>query len=100
MAKPHPAAALLLLFLLLTSSFSYARPFNSFNLALPSDRVLPVEEYPAGHMSPSHRMEVADKIPLPGMRVGRKYGAMVLNMLPKGSVPPSGPSKGSNYIKN
>ncbi|PNX57536.1 hypothetical protein L195_g058744, partial [Trifolium pratense] len=28
------------------------------------------------------------------------YGPLILNMLPKGKVPPSGPSKGTNNLNN
>ncbi|KAG4392836.1 hypothetical protein AAZX31_04G202400 [Glycine max] len=77
MAK-HLAAMLLLVFLLLTSSTSTSADNNfaatepSLNLALPSDRRV----------------------------AGGKYGPMILNMLPKGPVPPSGPSKGTNNLNN
>ncbi|KAA8533985.1 hypothetical protein F0562_031502 [Nyssa sinensis] len=33
-------------------------------------------------------------------RLSGKYGRLVLNMLPKGPQPPSGPSKGGNNINN
>ncbi|KAL2339465.1 hypothetical protein Fmac_007405 [Flemingia macrophylla] len=74
----HHLVTVLLLFLLLTSSSATARPLN---LALPSDTVAPPEE---GHL------RVA----------GKKFGPLVLNMLPKGPVPPSGPSKGTNGLNN
>lgn len=48
------------------------------------DRVMPCDE--ASH----HR---------PRMVRGR-YGALVLNVLPKGTTPPSGPSKGTNNLNN
>lgn len=93
--KHHQYAAVLLVFLfLLSSSPSSARLLN--NIALPS------QEEPAGHVSPcDHMSVVAGKLPSPGMKVaGGKYGALILNMLPKGTVPPSGPSKGTNNINN
>ncbi|RDX93549.1 hypothetical protein CR513_24175, partial [Mucuna pruriens] len=101
-ANHRHLAAVMLVFLLLTSwwSSSSARPLN---LALPSDRVVPPEdEEPAGHVSTCRgHVRVAGKLPLPGTRLaGGKYGPLVLNMLPKGPVPPSGPSKGINSINN
>lgn len=94
--KHHQYAAVLLMFLfLLSSSPSSARLLD---IALPS------QEEPAGHVSPCDHMRVvaaAGKLPSPGMRVaGGKYGPLILNMLPKGTVPPSGPSKGTNNSNN
>ncbi|TKY73934.1 hypothetical protein E2542_SST02693 [Spatholobus suberectus] len=119
MANPHAngrrrhLAAVLLVFLLLTSSsarplndyFSHAATEPTLNLSLPSDRVVvvvpPEEEVPAGHVSTCGHGRVAGKLPLPGTRLaGGKYGPLILNMLPKGPVPPSGPSKGTNSINN
>nr|KYP39433.1 hypothetical protein KK1_039268 [Cajanus cajan] len=105
----HHLATLLLLFLLLTTtSSSLARPFNTnylglaateptLNLALPSDRVVapPEEDHPPPHVSPCGHLRVAGK-----KLGGAKYGPLVLNMLPKGPVPPSGPSKGTNDFNN
>ncbi|WJX34517.1 hypothetical protein P8452_22624 [Trifolium repens] len=86
----HLAATLLvsLLILLSLSSISSARPLNDFshlattssNLALPTDRTaMPEKE---GHVS------------------GVYYGPLILNMLPKGKITPSGPSKGTNNLNN
>ncbi|KAF5201568.1 hypothetical protein FRX31_008850 [Thalictrum thalictroides] len=36
----------------------------------------------------------------PDEKISGKYGSIVLNLLPKGTVPPSGPSKGSNSIND
>lgn len=94
-------AAVLLVFLILISSSSLsssARLLNDFNLALPSDTAVPEkEEITAGHG------RVTGKLPSPPvMRIrGGKYRPiMILNMLPKGTVPSSGPSKRSNNINN
>jgi hypothetical protein len=85
----HLAATLSLLILLSLSSISSsARPLNDFshlatttsNLALPSDRTATPEK--EGHVS------------------GVYYGPLILNMLPKGKVTPSGPSKGTNNLNN
>ncbi|KAJ1384721.1 hypothetical protein SESBI_42283 [Sesbania bispinosa] len=108
MANHNHLAAVLLLFLFVISPSSAARPFNihfnlpstepTLNLALPTDRV---EQPAGGHVSPCDHMRVAGKLPSPGMRLGGgKYGPMILNMLPKGKVPPSGPSKGTNNLNN
>lgn len=35
-----------------------------------------------------------------GAAAAAKYGPLVLNLLPKGTKPPSGPSKGTNELKN
>ncbi|KAF7830873.1 hypothetical protein G2W53_013206 [Senna tora] len=87
-------AWVLLVVLLLTPSFSSARLLNDdFNtvLVLPG-RVLPCH----------HHAEAAGRIGAsPAKRVvAGKYGPLVLNMLPKGTVPPSGPSKGTNNVNN
>ncbi|KAK7410815.1 hypothetical protein VNO78_01950 [Psophocarpus tetragonolobus] len=91
-------AAMLLAFLLMTPSMG--RPLNddnylrlgasedAFNLALPSDRA--EEGVKPGHVSRCGEMRVARG----------KYGALILNMLPKGPVPPSAPSKGTNNLNN
>ncbi|KAL9313773.1 hypothetical protein ACSQ67_019225 [Phaseolus vulgaris] len=115
MAKPQAnhlhLASILLLFLLLTSSTpSSARPFTgsyfslgpthaTFNLALPSERLV-LPETP-GRVSACAHMRVAGKQPFPVTRLaGVKHKPLVLNMLPKGPVPPSGPSKGINNLNN
>lgn len=102
-ANHHHLAAFLFVSLLLISSStpSSSRPLN---LALPSDRVVAPpaeEEEPTGHVSACGHKRVVGKLPLPGTRLGGgKYGSLVLNMLPKGPVPPSGPSKGTNNLNN
>ncbi|KAK7353536.1 hypothetical protein VNO80_18985 [Phaseolus coccineus] len=116
MTKPqanhrHLASIPLLLFLLLTSSTSSsARPFtdsyfslaathNTLNLALPSERLV-LPDTP-GRVSACAHMRVAGKQPFPVSRVAAvKHTQLVLNMLPKGPVPPSGPSKGINNLNN
>ncbi|KAK7282431.1 hypothetical protein RIF29_11186 [Crotalaria pallida] len=92
----HHHAVLLLVFLfLISSSSSYARLLN---IALPREGVvLKEKEEQAGHVLPCEHMvvDVARK-----RLSGGKYGRLILNMLPKGTVPPSGPSKGINNINN
>ncbi|KAL5075328.1 hypothetical protein RYX36_014312 [Vicia faba] len=90
------AATLLLslLILLISSSSSSARPLNDFsqlaatsNLELPSDRVVVMRPEKKGHVS----------VVACG---GKVHGPFILNMLPKGTVPPSAPSKRHNNINN
>ncbi|KAE9604110.1 hypothetical protein Lal_00001615 [Lupinus albus] len=82
------ALLLVLLFLLLILSSSYARLLNgdnshattktTLNIAFPNNGVfLKQKKKPYGHVSP-----------------------LILNMLPKGKVPPSGPSKRINNFNN
>ncbi|CAK8567781.1 unnamed protein product [Lathyrus sativus] len=94
MVNPHrnqylATTLLLSLLILLISSSSSARPLNDFsqlsatsNLELPSDRVVMMPEK-KGHVC--------------GGKVNRP---LILNMLPKGTVPPSAPSKRHNNINN
>ncbi|CAL5204225.1 unnamed protein product [Lathyrus oleraceus] len=93
--QQHLAATLLLLSLLilLISSSSFARPLNDFNqlsatsnLELPSDRAVMKPE------KKGHVLVVACG--------GKVNGPLILNMLPKGPVPPSAPSKGINNLNN
>ncbi|CAL5204226.1 unnamed protein product [Lathyrus oleraceus] len=93
--QQHLAATLLLLSLLilLISSSSSARPLNDFgqlsassNLELPSDRLV---------MKPEKKGQVS--VAACG---GQVNGPLILNMLPKGVVPPSAPSKRHNNINN
>lgn len=82
-----------------------------FNLALPSDNVIdaspenPSEKDESRHVNVPCEMESnknKDKNSdvKVGARLAGKYGPTLLNMLPKGSVPNSGPSKGSNDIND
>ncbi|WVZ19604.1 hypothetical protein V8G54_006926 [Vigna mungo] len=92
-------ASMLLVFLLLITSS--ARPLSdpTVNLALPSDRVV-LPETP-GRVSTCTHMRVAGKQPFPVTKLaGGKHVSLVLNMLPKGPVPPSAPSKGINNLNN
>lgn len=89
----HLAVALLILLSLISSSSS-ARPLNDFsqlaetsNIALPSERAMPEEK--EGHISVVRERGGA-----------KSYGPLILNMLPKGKVPSSGPSKGTNNLNN
>lgn len=116
----HHLAVVLLAFVLLMITSSASRPLNdfssnlaatepTFNLALPTDGVVMPEEEKikeepaaAGHVSSPcdhHMMRLAGS----STSGGRKYkgtGALILNMLPKGKIPPSGPSKGTNDLNN
>ncbi|KAK4277731.1 hypothetical protein QN277_015683 [Acacia crassicarpa] len=94
MAKRVLASVLLfVLILTICASFSSARLFNGVNFPAPVSLVLPS----AGRV-PSSEMRLRS-LALP--RRARKYGPLVLNMLPKGSnVPNSGPSKGINGVNN
>lgn len=92
-------ASMLLVFLLLI--ISSARPLSdpTVNLALPSDRVV-LPETP-GRVSTCAHMRVAGKQPFPVTRLaGGKHVPLVLNMLPKGPVPPSAPSHGINNLND
>ncbi|KAJ8771055.1 hypothetical protein K2173_023380 [Erythroxylum novogranatense] len=115
MAKPVLIKPVLFPFLVMISllfSYSSARVLllhnhllhnsASLNLALPSDIVLEASENPwelkdsGNHVSPSD-MEPEK---MSGSRISGKYGPMFLSMLPKGTIPPSGPSGGTNSLNN
>uniref|UniRef100_A0A5B7CB11 Uncharacterized protein n=1 Tax=Davidia involucrata TaxID=16924 RepID=A0A5B7CB11_DAVIN len=113
MAKPiklyHLTATTIFFFLIISQSSSSARPLNGFypnslaatepalNLALPGDNGA---SPPEKDSSLPCEMDSSTEILAP-KRLGGKYGLpLVLNMLPKGPAPPSGPSKGTNNIKN
>ncbi|CAJ2641702.1 unnamed protein product [Trifolium pratense] len=94
----HLRLAATLLILLSLSSLSSARPLNDFshlpatsNLALPSDRTA---------MMPEKEGHVSGVLEIRGGGKAAAYGPLILNMLPKGKVPPSGPSKGTNNLNN
>ncbi|XVE86037.1 hypothetical protein DITRI_Ditri18aG0004200 [Diplodiscus trichospermus] len=55
---------------------------------------------PCDHMVPIKNSHVGSLIRSPTPRLAGKYGPMILGMLPKGGVPSSGPSKGTNDIRN
>ncbi|XVF24320.1 hypothetical protein REPUB_Repub13aG0117600 [Reevesia pubescens] len=106
------------LFIFTSSSLSSARLLHDFvsnglpatddqptlNLALPVhdfDKYLEqvVDPKPCDHMIPikdSHGHVGTLRSP----RLAGKYGPMILNMLPKGPVTSSGPSKGTDDVKN
>lgn len=125
MAKP----LLILLFIVLLShsSLSSARPLLDFalqaidngepaaaaySLALPRDKVNSLEKeddanngevskVPCHCKAPETNMKNSDKeISALSQRISAKYRPLLLNILPKGTVPPSGPSKGKNDVKN
>ncbi|KAG2730628.1 hypothetical protein I3843_01G297200 [Carya illinoinensis] len=120
--KPHlliPSSFLLITFLVLSfSSSSSARLLNivlinppadeqaDMNLQLPGDNVFlgfPLKKE-SRHVLPCHgnRMESSNsKRSFPATpKLTGKYGPMVLSMLPKGPLPPSGPSKRINDSNN
>ncbi|KAE9587306.1 hypothetical protein Lal_00004497 [Lupinus albus] len=102
-------AVLLLVFLfLISSSSSSARLLNgvisvistdpTLNIALPKEK-----EELAGHVLSCDHMVVVvtGEVQSPEINLsGEKYGPLILNMLPKGKVPSSGPSKRINNVKN
>ncbi|XVF81942.1 hypothetical protein PTKIN_Ptkin16aG0002800 [Pterospermum kingtungense] len=110
--KTHRLVLVLFFFILASNSLmSSARltPMDpSFNvLALPLHHrkseqdpkpqvVLPCHHH---HMVPTKNSHVRI-IRHPSPRLVGKYGPMILSMLPRGPVPSSGPSKGTNDIKN
>ncbi|KAJ8763998.1 hypothetical protein K2173_004870 [Erythroxylum novogranatense] len=75
----------------------------SLNLELPGENVedMSVELKDSEKHTSACDMEFtekpASKIP---SGISRRYGPMILNMLPKGAIPSSGPSKGTNSINN
>ncbi|OMO89995.1 hypothetical protein COLO4_19449 [Corchorus olitorius] len=123
MAKTQQQLTATLFFLIIftTTSLSSARLLNDFvshglaateptlNLALPlvdvNDEPVTTEEQqehkpavlPCDHMVPIKNSHVVLRRP---PRLAGKYGPMILSMLPKGPVPSSGPSKGTNDVKN
>jgi hypothetical protein len=114
--KPlHLATMLLFAFLIISSSS--ARPLNvpqnlaagepALYLALPADSTVvvafPLEKDGSSRAVFPCEMEESGK-PKAGFpaspRLAGKYGPMILTMLPKGSRPSSGPSKGTNSVHN
>ncbi|XWS74489.1 hypothetical protein CRYUN_Cryun01aG0002500 [Craigia yunnanensis] len=111
----------LFLFIFTSNSLSSARLLNNFlshglaateptlNLALPLDDVNDVfdksEQDPKPQVRPCDYMVPIKNTHMgilrsPTPRLAGKYGPMILSMLPKGPVPSSGPSKGTNDVKN
>lgn len=62
----------------------------------PQQRVFPCHTDNTDQASSSH-LPAAPRF---GAAAVAKYGPLVLNLLPKGTNPPSGPSKGTNDINN
>ncbi|XWS13065.1 hypothetical protein CRYUN_Cryun36dG0005500 [Craigia yunnanensis] len=54
----------------------------------------------AGYMSPDSNKNVGKVLFRFPVKQGHEYGPLVLNLLPKGSLPPSGPSKRTNNLTN
>ncbi|XP_003633432.1 uncharacterized protein LOC100853941 [Vitis vinifera] len=102
MSQSHIVSALILLLILLPC-FHSARLLNDFpaaatHLALPTDELhLPPEKHSGAlpcEMGPNNNYPGPHRLP-------RKYRPLYLNhVLPKGTTPPSGPSKGINDVKN
>ncbi|BFG22975.1 hypothetical protein CerSpe_092490 [Prunus speciosa] len=77
---------------------------NKHNVFLPENPSH--EEAHHQHVFPCHTVNTdqASSSHLPaaprfGAAAAAKYGPLVLNLLPKGPTPPSGPSKGTNNLK-
>ncbi|GAV62487.1 hypothetical protein CFOL_v3_06010 [Cephalotus follicularis] len=70
------------------------------NLALPSKKVTESSVY-NNHVSSNCHMETTQKSHM-GIRATPNFAAasMIFNLLPKGTVPSSGPSKGTNNLNN
>ncbi|KAJ4720214.1 hypothetical protein OWV82_008077 [Melia azedarach] len=120
--KPHHLTAIVMLLfsLLLTiSQYSSARQLHdylpqnlavpeptatSFRIALPSDKVeaspKKVKQQPRHDMEAKQNSEMRSFVSASAPKLAGKYRPLVLNILPKGTVPPSGPSKGINDVKN
>ncbi|KAJ6757765.1 hypothetical protein OIU74_026939 [Salix koriyanagi] len=108
---------ILLLFIVISvSAPSSARPLSAnllqsltatepaLNLALPMENmddvfVNPAMEKDSEHVLPCHT-EIGEGSDIGSARLAGKFGPMILNLLPKGTVPPSGPSKGTNSLNN
>ncbi|KAI8564354.1 hypothetical protein RHMOL_Rhmol03G0174400 [Rhododendron molle] len=117
MAKPNTLyrlTATMLIFLIISHS-STARPLNGHGLnpsaQLPENLSLPGEHRggPSEKDSPqqvlpcemeSDQNSGREFASAARTRLGGRYGLLFLSMLPKGSIPPSGPSKGTNDENN
>lgn len=73
------------------SSSAAARPAVGF-----PGGVRAVETSPA---RPCHMAASGVGVPKTGAKVAEKYAPMLLNVLPRGRLPPSGPSGGINDVK-
>lgn len=99
------AKMVLLLFLVvlasvLTSSAS-ARLLNDHLTLLPESppQSLKQQVLPC-HTDDNNIQASAAETPRFGAAAAAKYGPLLLNLLPKGTNPPSGPSKGTNDLNN
>ncbi|KAH7854585.1 hypothetical protein Vadar_015624 [Vaccinium darrowii] len=112
MAKPstlYHLTATILIFLIITQ-FSSARPLRAFNPSteLPENPALPGGALPEKDSSEqvfpcemeSNQNSATEFSSAPKARLGGRYGPLFLAMLPKGSVPPSGPSRRINDDNN
>ncbi|XP_022764426.1 uncharacterized protein LOC111309689 [Durio zibethinus] len=113
--KMNITAVVFFLFIFTSNSFSSARLLNGFlsnGLAATEPTLnleLPVEDFDKSGQDPKPQVLPCDHmVPIRSSHVGLvrsprlagKYGPMILSMLPKGPVPSSGPSKGTNDVRN
>ncbi|KAF9618875.1 hypothetical protein IFM89_002743 [Coptis chinensis] len=105
---------LLLFVVLVLSPVSSARPLNQFhqNNFMATDPGLNIAyqqqeqenvavsstEQTSNLVFPCDLQSARDQVSQPEKRYGKYGSSMVLNILRKGTVPPSGPSKGSNSV--
>ncbi|KAL9421812.1 hypothetical protein AB3S75_034143 [Citrus x aurantiifolia] len=112
--KPHQLGASIILFFLIISSLSslssarvlrddyipqrlaITEPEAAFSIALPSDNVEALKNTAEDGIEqhPCHDASSPPKL------AGKLHRPLVLNVLPKGTTPPSGPSKGINDVNN
>ncbi|KAL6980821.1 hypothetical protein U1Q18_022460 [Sarracenia purpurea var. burkii] len=118
-AKPNmlhnllPPTILIIFLIIVSQSSSSARPVNGFypDSSLPATEPRPLnlallgEHGGALSATTSEKDYSSDHRALPCDQMGSKtlggrYGPLFLSMLPKGSVTPSGPSKGTDNVNN
>lgn len=102
----HHVAVIFLLLLFMMSS-SYARLLNGFHgshlhdLALHGESINELMKnqptYDSPH-DPSFNMKVTENSVTKFQKLGQQYTSLWLNLLPRGVVPPSGPSRRTNDI--
>ncbi|KAG1338134.1 hypothetical protein COCNU_04G004400 [Cocos nucifera] len=110
LSQVHPSLLFLLL-LLITPQFSASRPINGFrsanmpamdpglNIALPKEilHIPPLDSSPPTVSPCNLASPVSTKSSASSKaEIEEKYKPLLLNLLPRGKVPPSGPSKGTN----
>ncbi|GFZ15095.1 hypothetical protein Acr_24g0012850 [Actinidia rufa] len=65
-----------------------------------SARLLKDSSHPCKMGQPTMSFDPMELAVAEPKRLRSRYGPLFLSMLPKGSVPPSGPSKGTNNMNN